>query len=98
MDVVLGVEELLNQILSFAVCNGGNYKNIRLVCITWYKLVGDRVDEFSNHLITLITKYPDKDWHWSNIMLRNDLPLNFILKYKDNDYLYKIKICHNKDM
>src|SRR5271155_3872332 len=60
------IDELLKKILGF-ISDGGTYKIARLVCKGWFTAAGDRVDELSNHLWTLIDKYPHVVWRWPDV-------------------------------
>src|SRR5271155_5688011 len=62
----LTIDDLLSKILG-SISDGGTYKAVRLVCQRWLAAAGDRVDELSNHLWTLIDKYPNLKWSWGSI-------------------------------
>src|ERR1700722_10261099 len=82
----LHIDELLTTLLSH-ICDGFTYKSARLVCHRWHTLSGDRIDEFSNHLWTLINKFPDKDWDWCEIAGNPNTQPNTILNYKQNPFI-----------
>jgi len=78
MDQVFVISELLTQILSH-INDGTTYKVARLVSSQWYIAATDRIDEFSNHLLTLIDKFPDADWNWERIAGNPNTPIKFII-------------------
>src|SRR5271170_5401871 len=63
----LMIDELLKKILG-SISDGGTYKAARLVCKGWLTATGDRVDELSNHLWTLIDMNPHLCWDWHTIL------------------------------
>jgi len=77
----LNVEEIAARILSF-VNDGASYKAVREVCSLWYTLAGDRIDKFSNHLWTLIFRYPNANWDWNSIVASRHTTLALITKYR----------------
>lgn len=77
------IDELLTTMLSH-ICDGATYKSARLVCHRWHTLAGDRIDQFSNHLWTLINKFPDENWDWIEIAANPNTQPNFILNYQQN--------------
>ena len=79
MSDIFQIDELLGRILSF-ISDGSTYKTVRLVARRWKDLSGDRVDSFSNHLWTLILKYPDAVWNWNYICQYTKLTLERIEK------------------
>lgn len=63
------IRELLNLVIE-NINDGATYKTTRLVCHKWLKICEDhhyKVAQFSNHLWTLITKFPAKFWNWQNL-------------------------------
>ncbi len=56
----------------FTYCNYGSaYKVIICVCKDWQQLINDKfpnaIDDFSNHLLTLLKLKPYRDYDWQAI-------------------------------
>src|SRR5271165_5817971 len=60
---------------------GSTYKAVLFTCRNWYDLLAgdheDRVDKYSNHLLTLIKMYPDKSWNWFEVYRNPNTTLAF---------------------
>src|SRR5271165_6504759 len=93
MDEIFQIEDILRLILSL-INDGTTYKTARLVCHRWYDTIGDRIDDLSNHLWTLVLKYPSRKWHNKFLMSNDNTTIGIIEKYftfnKSKDRLYDI--------
>src|SRR5271154_903685 len=103
MDEPLEIEDLLMKILHYACCgdavNGDakTYKCIRLVSLRWSRAVGDRIDEFSNHLWTLIAKLGSKvKWNWRMIAVNPNTRPEMIVNLKTKQLKWVVRIGKDK--
>src|SRR5271155_2365028 len=78
MDQVFAINDLLAQILAY-ISDGATYKAARLVSSQWYIAATDRIEEFSDHLWTLINKFPDAEWSWYDVIENPNTPIEFIV-------------------
>lgn len=90
--------DCLNLILDFSIKipkNGETYKNLLFTSkyiSQYYKKNHNKiVDNFSDHLLTLIKKFPDKNWDWKTILLNNIDDWDRILSLVDRQTLLKVK-------
>src|SRR5271165_1312313 len=83
----LNIPELLSQILA-NISDGRTYKAARLVSRSWLLTVGDRVDEFSNHLWTLIEKFPNENWNYNYITSNPNTRIEWVLDFDKLDIRY----------
>src|SRR5271154_1871818 len=94
MDQVFTISDLLIKIIA-SINDGKTYKAARLVSTGWYNLAGDRIDEFSNHLLTLIDKFPNEAWNIRKLLMNPNVPLRFILNMETtaiNEYILWTRI------
>src|SRR5271155_2666855 len=78
MDQVFAITDLLTRILSH-IRDGATYKIARLVSSQWCAAATDRIDEFSNHLWTLIDMFPERPWEWRTIISNPNTPIEYII-------------------
>jgi len=79
---VFTIVELRAIILGKIDC-GSDWKQARLVCRVWCKACGNRVAEFSNHLWTLVQKFPDKPWEWFNLSSNPNITWDVVVANPD---------------
>jgi hypothetical protein len=81
----------VKAVIALKCPDGATWKNIRLISRE-FRDVCSRHDiammrRFSDHLLMLVTKFPDKDWDW--VALSRRLPWKYILNHvnKRRDYI-----------
>lgn len=70
---------LIEKVVDYV--DGYTYKNIRLVSKLWLFESKDQIDKFSNHLWTLINKFPHEDWNWKYITSNRNTSWQKIQQY-----------------
>jgi hypothetical protein len=62
------MNDILVLIFNF-VDKGSDYKSVLFTCKKWYQLAYSKTKchQLCNHLITLLTLFPNKPWNWYNI-------------------------------
>src|SRR5271170_8162430 len=92
---ILKIDDIINIIIGF-ISEGATYKTARLVCRQWQGICdrnhGYCVDRFSNHLLTLLKLYPDKNWDWCDVMFNKHTTVEWV---KDNIHRDVSNYSHN---
>ena len=65
----------------------GSWKSFIFTCKYFYSFNNlNEVRHRSNHLLTLIKMYPDKDWCWQSISYNSSVPYEFIKNNLDKPF------------
>ena len=74
-------EDILFNIFRF-INDGSTYKSIIFTCKDWKRVIDTNYpsmkNKLTNHLQTLLLKYPDKPWDWSEISVNPNITMEFI--------------------
>ena len=94
-------EYILTQILSY-INTGVDYKAACLVCKRWFGIVSilfDRGDVFADHLMTLLTLYPDADWNYDKLSENPKLKMWYVMEHSTKPWnMYAIETHPNYTM
>src|SRR5271154_1494345 len=100
MDQVFQISDLVLKILAF-IPDGATYKATTLVCQQWHTICAGEfrwmIAAYSNHLMTLIKMFPDKNWNWQTVASNPNLPLGEITGYDKAQWDYE-EVIYNPNM
>lgn len=81
--------DILNTIVFYSVDRGSIYKTICLISKIFYNisynLFPNAPITFSNELIRLLEKYPEKNWNWERLSANPNITLEYIDKHPTSD-------------
>src|SRR5437764_13144771 len=91
-----------NVLIQFiSVCSGLDYKNIIVVCKDFCGFYKSNhmvyVRKFSNHLLTLLKLFPDKEWRWIDISCNPNITWDIIQDNPDKEWSW-YGISHNPNI
>ena len=82
-------DDILFNIFQF-ISDGFTYKSIIFTCKDWKRVIDTNYtsmkNKFINHLRTLLLKYSDIKWDWSEISKNPNITTEFIEKYPDKPW------------
>src|SRR5271154_2745445 len=78
---------------------GATYKSATRVCRLWHTICSTdlkwMVAKYSNHLWTLINKYPDKKWDWSALSQNPNITWEIISRNPDKPWNWIVMLCNH---
>jgi len=80
--------ELFDLIIGF-VKDGKTFKMLMETCKYFHKGHKHNYLKYCNQLWTLITRYPEKPWHWNNISRNPSITMEIIEKYPEKPWNWK---------
>src|SRR5438552_157711 len=91
VKIMLNFDCIQNILIQFIkICSGLDYKNIIIVCKDFYDFYKldhiTYVRKFSNHLLTLLKLFPDKDWDWGGISHNPNITWDVIQDNPDKEW------------
>ena len=83
------MDDILFNIFRF-IDDGFTYKSVIFTCKDWKRIIdtsySSMKNELTNHLQTLLLKYPEKQWNWTCISSNPNITIEFIEKYLDKPW------------
>src|SRR5258708_4326649 len=84
LAILLFMDDVLPLIFNF-INIGSDYKSVLFTCNKWYQFAysKDKCHQLCNHLLTLLTLFPNKPWNWGCLSRNPNITWEFVQNNPD---------------